>query len=83
MLDLYVAGRGVISDVIDATEESLIGVNIEEKIAKNETLHEQLREFKRDGRENQADFSSILRYCDEPSWSDYALSVQDSYNLRQ
>lgn len=83
MLDLYVAGRGVISDVIDATEESLIGINIEEKIAKNETLHEQLREFKRDGRENQADFSSILRYCDEPSWSDYALSVQDSYNLRQ
>ncbi|MCF8980022.1 hypothetical protein GIW46_17640 [Pseudomonas syringae] len=83
MLELYVAGRGVISDSLDFIDESLIAASIEEKIVKNTTLQEQLVEHLRNGQKDKADFSRILRYCDEHSWTAFVDSVQNDYKLRQ
>ena len=83
MLDLFVAGRGVISDTLDVIDESLISASIEEKIGKNITLQEQLMEHIKSGQKDKADFSRILRYCDEHSWTAFVDSVQNSYKLRQ
>lgn len=83
MLDLYVAGRGVISDMIDVADDSSIAATIEEKANKNANLQEQIREYISNGQIDKADFSRILRYCDEPSWTSFVEAVQDDYRLRQ
>jgi len=83
MLDLYVAGRGVISDTLDVSDELSIASVIEEKISKNLILQEQLREHIKNGQVDKADFSRILRYSDEPAWSAFVDSLQGDYKLQQ
>lgn len=83
MLDLYVAGRGVISDMIDVKDDALIAATIEERAAKNANLQEQIREYISNGQTDKADFSRILRYCDESSWASFVEAIQVGYQLRQ
>lgn len=82
MLDLYVAGRGVISDTLDVADELSISSVIEDKISKNSILQEQLMEYTNNGQVDKADFSRILRYSDEPAWTAFVDNLPSDYKLQ-
>lgn len=83
MLDLYVVGRGVISDNLGNHDESVISDIMECKIRDNENLREQLEIFKADGQQNQANYSGILSLNSVSAWTDCAGRIQASYTLQQ
>lgn len=83
MLDLYVVGRGAISDTLGSVNDASIASAIEEKISRNLNLQDKIREHLENGQMDQADFSRILRYCDERAWTDFVDSLQVDYRLQQ
>ncbi|MGY2364427.1 hypothetical protein ACW9IO_17895 [Pseudomonas azotoformans] len=82
MLDIYVSGRGVISDNLGNHDESVISEIIETKIRENVKLREQVQEFVKHGQVNEADFSWILRFSDVSSWAALASDLQNNYKLQ-
>ena len=82
LLDLYVVGKGVISDSLTDQDENSIAISIEEKIQKNEELKKRLQEFMSSGKINQADFNSILHYSTVDAWTTVALDLQKDFQLR-
>ncbi|WP_183001589.1 hypothetical protein [Pseudomonas sp. UME65] len=82
MLDLYVVGRGVISDDLGSYEESVISEIMETKIRENAKLKEQLEAFTEDGQTDKADFSRFLHFNNVSSWSDLACELQSTYSLQ-
>lgn len=81
MLDLYVVGRGVISDNLGNHDESVISDIMECKIRDNENLRDQLEIFKADGQQNEANYSGILSIDSVSAWTNFAGSIQTSYSL--
>lgn len=82
MMDLYVVGKGVISDIVGDHEESLISEIMENKIQENAKLKEQLGEFIANGQENEADLSDILHFNNVSAWANLATDLQQNYKLR-
>lgn len=82
MLDLYVVGKGVISDLLGDHDESVISEIMEVKIRENHKLKEQIGAFVSDGQTDKADLSSILHYSDVSSWASLAADLQKNYKLR-
>lgn len=82
MLDLYVVGRGVISDDLGNHEESVISEIMEMKIRDNAKLKERLEAFAEDGQTDEADFSRILHFSNIDSWSTLACDLQNTYKLQ-
>lgn len=82
LLDLYVVGKGVISDTISEHDETTISSIMDTKIRDNQKLKDQLDEFKQDGQIGQADFASILHFTSIDSWASLASDLQTSYKLR-
>ncbi|GAB3484297.1 hypothetical protein [Azotobacter salinestris] len=81
MLDIYVAGKGVISDDLGSRDEKDIPGIIEEKIRENNQLQEQLKAFTENGQTNKVDFSRILRFSDVHTWANLAADLQNRYKL--
>lgn len=81
LLDLYVVGRGLISDSLTAAEENLIPGAMETRIRENEILKERLAEFLTDGQIDQVDLSCILHYSNVSAWSDFASDIHSGYQL--
>lgn len=82
MLDIYVSGKGVISDNLGQHDEAIIPDIIETKIRENVKLREQVQEFIKNGQINEADFSWILRFSDITSWATLASDLQSNYKLQ-
>lgn len=82
LVDLYVVGRGVISDVVNSVDESVIPGLMEMKIQENEKLKERLAEFIADGQVNEADLDGIIHYSDVAAWAALAYNLQQDYKLR-
>lgn len=78
MTDLYIVGRGAISDSIDKSKEPKIPDLLEEKFQKNKYLKVKIKEFT-----NNEDFekdtpSSILRFNNASAWSDFISTIQQA-----
>lgn len=82
LVDLYVVGRGVISDIVNSADESVIPGLMEVKIQENEKLQVRLAEFVADGQADQADLSGILHYNNVSTWAALAADLQQDYKLR-
>lgn len=81
MLDLYVVGRGIISDEIGAMDESRIPLAIENKITANDKLRERLQEFVNDDQYEKPTAKDLDLYCDVSAWSRFVHDLQADYKL--
>lgn len=76
LVELYVAGKGGVSDSIDGKVEQRIAHQIEKKMAENTFLPTQLREFK-DVEDFESDpVEGISRYCTDDAWSSLLSNLQ-------
>jgi len=81
MLDLYIVGRGVLSDQIGNYDESVIPSIIEIKIRENVKLTEQLTGFLHEF-DDQTDGTHNFNPCsDVDAWRAIALALQGDYQL--
>lgn len=82
LIDLYVVGRGALSDSLGNYEESVIPSIIETKIRENTKLTEQLAEFT-DGFDKKTDTPDSIHLClDVDTWSSVAMDLQGDFKLR-
>ena len=78
MTDLYIVGRGAISDSVDKSKEPRIPNLLEEKFSKNNHLHIKIKEFAENEDFEKDAPNSILRFCNSSAWSDLVSNLQQS-----
>ncbi|MGP3789446.1 hypothetical protein [Pseudomonas sp. B392_1p] len=81
MLDLYIVGRGIISDEIGVMDESKIPLAIEDKIRANVKLKERLQEFINDDQYEKPTAKDLNLCSDVSAWSHLIHDLQDDYRL--
>jgi len=70
LIDVYLAGRGIISDVIDSKEDNVIALRIREKIEANKELKEKLEEFVKNGAYTEKNIDGLSKFADANAWAD-------------
>lgn len=78
LIDLYLAGRGIVADNIKTRDEREIATKIREKIANNSVLQKKVTEHEQDEAIKQDNVKSISKYCDVDSWSSTISDLQES-----
>ena len=71
LTDLYLVGKGAVSDVIDGKKESRINELMMTKLGANTHLARKLREFECDERFEEGAIEHILHFNDHTSWPDH------------
>jgi len=70
MMDLYLVGRGAISDSVDKSKETRIPVLLEEKMKKNKFLQDKLTEYRADETFEKNSIDPIVRFSNASAWAD-------------
>jgi len=81
MIDLYVVGRGVLSDELGSMDEERIPSIIDEKIRSNTKLAERLQDFTNDDQYEKPTAEDINLCTDVSAWSSIANDIQGNYKL--
>lgn len=75
LIDLYLAGEGVVSDTFDAKDEGSLYETIVVKVESNTVLSEKVSEYERDERFEKKDIEDILNLHDSSSWPPHILDL--------
>lgn len=78
LIDLYLAGKGLLADNINTRDERLILQKIKEKITNNSALQQKVIEHEQDEAIPQASIDSISQFNDAATWSTAILDIQES-----
>lgn len=76
MMDLYLVGRGAISDAIDKTKENQIPNQIEEKMNANSHLQTKLTEYITNESFEENSLDAIVRFTNASAWTDYLSTIE-------
>lgn len=69
--ELYIVGKGAISDVINTKDENLICDNIILRTENNDALQQKIAEFTADEKFTQNNLENIARFNNVNSWADF------------
>lgn len=83
MTDLYLVGRGAISDNVDRTQESRIASNMDDKLTSNRYLTEKVAEYISDEGFEENSLNAIVRYHDSSAWTELISNLQCSDEVEQ
>jgi hypothetical protein len=75
LVDLYLVGKGVISDTIKVRDETSIYGAIITKTSENEILEAKVREFRNDADFEKIQLEDLLRFGDINAWSNFLPAV--------
>lgn len=78
MTDLYLVGRGAISDSVNRSQESKIAINMEDKLSNNRFLIQKVTEYTSDEGFEENSLNAIVRYHDDSAWADFIYNIQRS-----
>jgi hypothetical protein len=78
MTDLYLVGRGAISDSIDRSKNSKISINMEDKLVNNRFLTQKITEYIGDEEFEENSLNAIVRYHDANAWATFISNIQQS-----
>lgn len=70
LMDHYLAGKGIVSDVIDNKSEKLIPTAIKEKVRDNKHLKEKVKAHESDKRFKEQNIKAITAFNDARAWTD-------------
>lgn len=70
LMDLYLAGNGLISDHIDLKHEKNLTESIKQKIQQNNTLREKVQEYEQNDAVSRTTLNFITRYSNADAWTD-------------
>lgn len=70
LIDIYLAGRGIISDVIDTKDENVIAITMREKTDKNTVLKEKLKEYIENEAYTEKSIDGLAKFADASAWAD-------------
>lgn len=69
LIDIYLAGRGIVSDVIDSKDEKVIALRIKEKTDTNGVLKEKLEEYIKDGAYTKKSIDGLSKFGNADAWT--------------
>ncbi|MDX8126478.1 hypothetical protein QLH52_04245 [Methylomonas sp. OY6] len=78
LIDLYLAGNGIVADNINTRDEREIATKIREKITNNSVLKKKVIEHEQDEAIKQGNVESISKFCDAGSWSSALSDLQEN-----
>lgn len=78
MTDLYIVGRGAISDSVDKSKEPRIPNLLEEKYDKNKYLKVKIKEFIANENFENDTPDSVLRFNNTSAWSELVSTIQQT-----
>ena len=75
LVDLYLAGKGILSDSLDNKQEVNLYNEISTKVSSNEILAQKIVEFEKDGKYERKRIKPIFRLHDVDSWADSIRNI--------
>lgn len=69
LVDLYLAGKGIVADNIDTKDESVVAQKIDEKIKINPVLQEKVAAYEQDDSFTKKDIDGIAKFSDVGAWA--------------
>lgn len=75
LIDLYIVGKGVVSDLINTKDERKIYDAILNKVKNNKLMLNKLQNFTKDERFEKKDIEDISKFSDTSSWTDIISSI--------
>lgn len=75
LVDLYLAGKGIVADKIDTKDETVIAQKIKEKIENNLVLKEKVAAHEQDDSFTKVDIDGIVKFDDVSAWAASFSSV--------
>jgi hypothetical protein len=82
MLDLYLVGRGAISDIIDKSSETKIPLLLEDKAKNNKYLQQKFTEYRADETFEENTLDAIVRFTHASAWADLLSNILQDSNTR-
>jgi hypothetical protein len=78
MTDLYLVGRGAISDSVDRSHESRIAMHMEDKLERNMFLTQKVTEYVSDEEFEEDPLNAIVRYYNDAAWADFISNIHQN-----
>ncbi len=78
LLDIYLVGKGAVSNHIDKSQEDEIPALLENKATGNQILIDKLKEYRSDESFKKDTPDDIVRFNDVATWSNLSLSVSQT-----
>lgn len=75
LVDLYLAGKGIVADTIDTKDESVIAQKIKDKIDINPVLQEKVVAYEQDDSFTKMDIDGIAKFSNVDAWADSFADV--------
>lgn len=75
-MDLYLTGKGAVSDVIRTSDESLIANNLIRKAESNNIVERKLAEYLENEEFDEVVLDDVLQYSDAGAWADLVSRLQ-------
>lgn len=78
LIDLYLVGKGIISDTINTKDEKVIAQKIKEKIESNQLLKKKVAEHEQNDCFEKTDIDCIVKYHDASAWTSAFSALQSA-----
>jgi len=78
LVDLYLAGQGIVSDNISTKNELELTTEITQKVTSNELLESKVKEHEGDGAISKDKLDALLRFSEQSAWSSALSDISDS-----